>query len=222
MATGAPPGTPRNERRTRTIARLLDATIDSLIEVGYRATTVRGVAQRAGVSQGATTHHFPQRGDLIGAALDEIANRIVSRQRARIPLLPREPAARRSAAIDMLQGGFSGPLFVAWVRLWIAAAEDDELREVMRPVEKRLWQMARLLARDALPELADDRAFDTRLAVIYSLLRGLGMQRHFDPRRDERRRDPWPVYRASIALLLDAEPELLAVAPRRRVGRAKG
>jgi AcrR family transcriptional regulator len=223
MATVAPRGTPRNERRARTISRLLDATIDSLIEVGYTATTVRGVAQRAGVSQGATTHHFPQRRDLIGAALDEIANRIVSEQRAKVPLLPRDPDARRAAAIDLLRSGFSGDLFVAWVRLWIAATEDDELREIMRPVEKRLWHMARLLARDALPELADDPAFDTRLAVIYSMLRGLGMQEHFDPRRDERRRDPWPPYRAGIALLLSAEPEQLAVAPRAGRGeRAAG
>jgi len=218
MATAAPPGTPRHERRARTIGRLLDATIDSLVEVGYNGTTVRGVARRAGVSQGATTHHFPQRRDLIGAALDEIANRIIGEQRARIPLLPRQPEARRAAAIDLLRSGFSGPLFVAWVRLWIAAAEDDELRDVMRPVEKRLWEMARLLARDALPELAGDRTFDTRLAMIYSMLRGLGMQQHFDPRRHERRRDPWPVYRASIALLLSAEPGQLAIARRARRG----
>src|SRR6188472_1874086 len=110
MATAAPPGTPRNERRARTISRLLDATIDSLVEVGYTATTVRGVAQRAGVSQGATTHHFPQRRDLIGAALDEIANRLIGEQRAQIPLLPREQAPRRAAAIDLLRVGFSGPL----------------------------------------------------------------------------------------------------------------
>jgi AcrR family transcriptional regulator len=218
MATLAPPGTPRNERRARTISRLLDATIDSLIEVGYKATTMRGVARRAGVSQGATTHHFPRRRDLISAALDEIANRVVGHQRAKVPLLPREPEARRAAAIDLLRSGFSGPLFIAWVRLWIAAAEDDELRDIMRPVEKRLWEMARLLARDTLPELADDEVFDTRLAVIYSMLRGLGMQQHFDPRRDERRRDPWPAYRASIVLLLDAEPEQFVLGPRRRRG----
>jgi AcrR family transcriptional regulator len=221
MTAFAPPGTPRNKRRVRTISRLLDATIDSLIEVGYKATTVRGVARRAGVSQGATTHHFPRRSDLIAAALDEIANRVVGHQRSMVPLLPREADARRAAAIDLLRSGFSGPLFIAWVRLWIAAAEDDELRDIMRPVEKRLWEMARLLARDALPELAEDHTFDTRLAVIYSMLRGLGMQQHFDPRRDERRRDPWRAYRTSISLLLDAEPEQFAVGPRRRQrGRA--
>jgi AcrR family transcriptional regulator len=216
MAAGTSPRTPRRERRARTISRLLDATIQSLIEVGYTATTVRGVAQRAGVSQGATTHHFPQRRDLIAAALDEVANRLISEQRAQLPLLPRAPAARRDAAIDLLYSGISGPLFVAWVRLWIAAAEDDELREIMRPVEKRLWQMIRLLAQDAFPDLADDPAFDARLAVIYSMLRGLGMQQHFDPRRNERRRNPWPVYRASIALLLSADAAQLGISGRRR------
>jgi AcrR family transcriptional regulator len=207
MPTAAPQRTSRNERRTQTMARLLDATIESLTEVGYTATTVRGVARRAGVSQGATTHHFPQRLDLIAAALDEVANRLVTGQRAQIPLLPREPAARRAAAIDILRSGFSGPLFVVWVRLWIAAAEDEELAAAMRPVEKRLWQLIRMLGRDALPEVADDPAFDTRLAVVFSLLRGLGMQEHFDPRRGERRRDLWPVYRSTISMILDGDIE---------------
>jgi AcrR family transcriptional regulator len=213
--------TPRSERRARTISRLLDATIESLVDVGFTATTVRGVAQRAGVSQGATTHHFPQRRDLIAAALDEIANRIVSAQRAKIPLLPREPDARRFAAIDLLREGITSPMFVAWVRLWVAATEDEELREIMRPVEKRLWQMAVLLCQDAFPEFADDPTFPVRLAVIYSLLRGLGLQNHFDPRRDERRRDRWSVYRASINVLLQADPDELALTtrPSRATGR---
>jgi AcrR family transcriptional regulator len=197
-----PARTPRQERRANTISRLLDATIESLIEVGYTATTVRGVAQRAGVSQGATTHHFPQRLDLIAAALDEVANRIVSEQRAQIPLLPRDPAARLPAAIDLLRAGLRGTLFVVWVRLWIAAAEDDELRAAMRPVEKRVMQLGRMMAYDALPHLADHPSFDARLAAVHSMLLGLGVQEHFDPRGGERRRDLWPAYRASIALLL--------------------
>jgi AcrR family transcriptional regulator len=204
MASAAPART-RKERRANTIGRLLEATIQSLVEVGYTATTVRGVAERAGVSQGATTHHFPQRLDLIAAALDEVANRINNEQRAQIPTLPRDPDVRLAAGIDILRMGFSGPLFMVWVRLWVAATEDAELRETMRPVEKRLWELGRMTARDALPELAEDPAFDRRLALVYSLLRGLGMQEHFDPRRDERRRDLWPIYREAIALMLTSD-----------------
>jgi AcrR family transcriptional regulator len=205
MAVAPPARTSQAERRAHTISRLLDAAIDSIVEVGYGGTTMRGVAQRAGVSQGATTHHFPQRVDLIAAAIEELASRRLTELRSAIAELPRPGAARGRAAIDLLRATFAGPLFVAWIRLWIAAAEDDELRERMRPVERRLWQAIRAVAREALPDLADAPDFDARLMVVLSTLRGLGMQEHFDPRRDERRRDPWPTYRASLQGLM-SEP----------------
>ena len=61
---------PKQDRSRATRARLLEATIDSLADQGWSATTVGVVAERAGVSRGATQHHFPTREDLITAALD--------------------------------------------------------------------------------------------------------------------------------------------------------
>src|ERR1019366_1193637 len=70
--TPTAPLTPRRtqqERRDETRAKLLDATIESLVEVGYSATTTRLLAERAGVSSGAhsrvrrTSHHPPHRRD---------------------------------------------------------------------------------------------------------------------------------------------------------------
>src|SRR5262245_12772993 len=63
------------ERTAETRGKLLDATIASLVEEGYEATTGRVVTERAGVSRGAQTHHFPLRMDLIVAAVEEIAQR---------------------------------------------------------------------------------------------------------------------------------------------------
>src|SRR5204862_5492808 len=67
--------TARRQRRTQaersaaTQALLLDATIDSLVEVGYANTTTTGIAERAGVSRGAQMHHFPSKGELVAAAV---------------------------------------------------------------------------------------------------------------------------------------------------------
>jgi AcrR family transcriptional regulator len=198
--------TPQSERRAKTIRAALDAAIDLLTEVGYTGTNARAVAQRAGVSQGAITYHFPSRVELIVAALNEVVNRSEVDMRSRIPTLPRDPASRRTAIIDALRGLFSGPLYVAWARLWFAAAEDEELREAMRPVERRAWERLRGAVVELLPEIADDPLLPARLSAVFSLLRGLGLQEHFDPRRDERSLDTWPVHRAAIALLLSADP----------------
>ena len=61
---------PKQDRSRVTRQRLLEATIDSLAEQGWSATTVGVVAERAGVSRGATQHHFPTREDLITGALE--------------------------------------------------------------------------------------------------------------------------------------------------------
>jgi AcrR family transcriptional regulator len=194
--------TSQSERRARTIGAIVDSTIDSLIEVGYAGTNARSIAKRAGVSQGATTHHFPSRSALIVAALDEILNRLEADARSRIPALPRDPVKRRDEVILALRGLFAGPLFVAWARLWFAAAEDDELRDAMRPVERRAWERLRGTIEELLPELADDPQSPAKLAVVLSILRGLGLQEHFDPRRDENRLDTWPAHRLAIAEIL--------------------
>jgi hypothetical protein len=101
-------------------------------------------------------------------------------------------------------------LFVAWARLWFAAAEDEELRDAMRPAERRGWDRLRNDVAELLPELDGDPVLAERLAAVFSLLRGLGLQEHFDPRRDEHRTNIWPAHRAAIALILSADPERMA------------
>jgi|1186.fasta_scaffold147844_1 AcrR family transcriptional regulator len=209
MASSARGRTPQNERRARTVSALLDAALESLAEVGYAATNARVVARRAGVSQGAATYHFPSRAELIVAALEELANRSEAQLRSKIPSLPRGARKRRLAVIDLLHELFSGPLFVAWARLWFAAAEDEELRDEMRPVERRAWNRLIAAITELLPELADDPVLPARLSVVFSTLRGLGLQESFDPRRDERRLQTWPAHRAAIALILDADSTAL-------------
>src|SRR6478752_8378375 len=61
---------PKQDRSRVTRGHLLEVTIDCLAELGWGATTVSLVAQRARVSRGATQHHFPTREDLITAALE--------------------------------------------------------------------------------------------------------------------------------------------------------
>jgi len=58
----------QQERREETIGKLLDATIDTLADVGYARTSVREICSRAGVPHGALFCHFDSRLELIAAA----------------------------------------------------------------------------------------------------------------------------------------------------------
>ena len=88
----------QEERRAETRAKLLDATIECLLEEGYAGTTTRRVAELAGVSQGAQTHHFPYRVDLVAAAIERLAQhgRRVSAARGRLARGSEERVGRSS------------------------------------------------------------------------------------------------------------------------------
>ena len=53
-------------------ARLLEATVELLVEKGYAGTSTTLVSERAGVSRGAQLHHFPTKQDLVVAAVQHV------------------------------------------------------------------------------------------------------------------------------------------------------
>ena len=75
MQNGEPQRRSQVERTAATIARLLEATIAAIVELGYSRATVREICDRAGVSQGGLFRHFPTRKDLLVATLAELHDR---------------------------------------------------------------------------------------------------------------------------------------------------
>jgi TetR/AcrR family transcriptional regulator len=62
----------RNEQRDETRGRIVDAAIEAFAEHGYRASSTRDIAGRAGVTQGLITYHFDSKDALWRAAADRI------------------------------------------------------------------------------------------------------------------------------------------------------
>jgi AcrR family transcriptional regulator len=128
---------PQQERSRATRARLLEAAIACLAELGYHASTVAVVAERAGVSRGATQHHFPTRDDLFTAALEHVTHVRAEQLRRELDELP----GKRPSTADVVELTFalySGQLFRAALALWVAAASEPSLREQIVPLEARI------------------------------------------------------------------------------------
>src|SRR5690554_5529128 len=109
----------QEERSASTRARLLDATIESLIEVGYAGTTTTAVCERAGLSRGAQVHHFPKKQDLVVSAVAHLAARQAEALRRRAAALPDDgtPAGRLAALVDLVAETFAEPIFTAALEL---------------------------------------------------------------------------------------------------------
>ena len=56
---------PKTRRGEASRAAILSAALDLFQEHGYEATTMRAIAQRAGVSLGSSYHYFPSKEHLV-------------------------------------------------------------------------------------------------------------------------------------------------------------
>ena len=66
---------PQADRTRAMRARLLEATVELLVERGFAGTSTTLVSDRAGVSRGAQLHHFPTKNDLVVAAVEHLTER---------------------------------------------------------------------------------------------------------------------------------------------------
>jgi AcrR family transcriptional regulator len=166
--------TPQQERSRATQARLLEATVDCLVERGWSGTTTTVVAARAGVSRGAQLHHYPTKAALVLAAVEHLSERRAAEIRAEAAALP-AGRGRVDAVIDMLATAFTGPLFVAALEVWVAARTDPALRDALIPLEARVGREMHRLTVELLG--VDERRPGVREAVraTLDLLRGLGV-----------------------------------------------
>lgn len=128
--TDVPERRTQAQRTAGTQAKLLDATIDCLVEVGFARTSTQEIARRAGVSRGAQLHHYPTKESLVIAAVEHLVDKRLAE------ILDAEPDPERG--VEILSEAFSGPLFHAALELWVAARTDPALHEAMIPLERRV------------------------------------------------------------------------------------
>jgi AcrR family transcriptional regulator len=177
--------TPQQERSRATQQRLLDATVDCLIEHGWSGTTTTLVAEKAGVSRGAQLHHYPTKAALVLAAVEHLAARRADEIRVEAAGLP---VRRLDRAVALLAAAFTGPLYVAALEVWVAARTDPPLRAALVPLEARVGRELHRLAVDLLD--ADETRPGVREAVqaTLDLLRGLGVANLLSDDTPRRRR----------------------------------
>ena len=165
------------ERGAATRTRLLDATIDCLVELGWAGTSTTEVVRRAGVSRGAQVHHYPSKDDLVLAAIEHLLARRLEEYRVTFEALP--PARRTPAeAFELLWSQCMGPSFEAWLELAVATRTSPALRERFIDVERRFSDATVDLFQTMFAEAAADREFATiAMRFTFSILDGLAIAR---------------------------------------------
>ena len=178
----------QEERSAETRARLLDATVESLIEVGYSRTTTTAVCERAGLSRGAQLHHFPTKSELVIAAVAHLTMRRAKEVREEGKRLA-DIEDRTEAALELIWTSFSGPLFYAALELWVAARTDTELHKNLFRFERGVGKaMGQLWHEFAGKSEAEKSRFDDVLELTFYVMRGMALQKILKDNDSERRR----------------------------------
>lgn len=136
-------GTWQAEKSLLMQTQIVQATMQCLIEIGYAQTTTDKIAQKAGVSRGAMTHHFKSRAAVFIAAAKFITElraveygEAIGKVKVPAGTLPTYEDMRDT--IVSLQKYYARPSFIALHELQRGARADKTLKAAMAPLEKAL------------------------------------------------------------------------------------
>ena len=119
------------ERRASTQAKILDATVESLVHDGYAGASTPVICRRAGVSQGALFRYWPTKGDLFADAAAHLLGRVTTAFEASFG--GKDLSVRE--ALEALWSTYRPPDLRAAVELYVAARTDPELAAALARIE---------------------------------------------------------------------------------------
>ncbi|GAB2564816.1 TetR/AcrR family transcriptional regulator [Nocardia heshunensis] len=170
------------ERRAATTAKLIEATIEAIAEIGYHNASLGEISSRAGVSKGAIFRHFDSRTDLVIAAADEVRRRhLAATAELRLSEHPTQPVDLE-AVMRLVRREIRDTINTVWFELLVAARTEPELRSRLAPV---LRDMMREVEDLAITVLGPDVAPDSARLIVTSLIHmfdGEAIIRHIYPR----------------------------------------
>jgi AcrR family transcriptional regulator len=163
----------QQERREATRLKLLDATLECLVERGYAQATTVAIAQRAGISQGALFKHFPTKAGLLGAAVEHLFPRLITEYRAGLEAPSALGEDRVARAIERLWSIYQRPELLAAIELYVAARTDAELASALSAVDPPHRRHLHQVARELFPDIAATHPdFDAIIELILNAVQG--------------------------------------------------
>ncbi|MBN9529161.1 MAG: betaine-aldehyde dehydrogenase [Alphaproteobacteria bacterium] len=153
--------------------QLIEATIDTMADLGFAATSLAHIARRAGVSPGLVAHYFDDKEGLLEATLRAMSARLTRASTRRLAAA-RDPRARIQAVIDSVLAPeeFDRRTCSVWLAFWGEVIHSRRLKRIQHVYEQRLLSNLRhALRRLMLPAQAASSALS-----IAALIDGLWLK----------------------------------------------
>lgn len=153
--------------------QLIEATIESLADVGFAACTLMDIARRAGVSPGLVAHYFGDKEGLLEATLRHLAGRL-SRLVARRLAQARSPRERIQAVIDanLAPEEFDRRTASVWLAFWGQVIHSTRFKRVQNVYQRRMLSNLR----HGLKRLVSARDAERTAVAIAAVIDGLWLR----------------------------------------------
>jgi AcrR family transcriptional regulator len=165
----------QQQRREDTVSRLLDASIATIVEVGYARASAAVITKRAGVSVGALFRHFDTMGDFMAATAYEVLRRQIDSFTKQVAAIPSDRPASE-AALTILRDITSNPTNAVMYELMIAARTDEKLyatlQHVLEQYTTKICDAARTLPG---AESVPDDTFPVLVALLINIFDGAAL-----------------------------------------------
>ncbi len=130
----------QKERSEQTRSALLDAAITLIHEKGLAGTSTSDIAEAAGVSRGALTHHFKSREELVASAVEHMLLIAIGELRD----FTRDFIAKKGSSddiVDFLWDLMNRRLFIVTLEFMLEARHNATFLGTVRPVVRE-WHQA--------------------------------------------------------------------------------
>lgn len=170
----------QEERAKATRDKLCRATLETISKVGYHNSTTPMIAERAGVSRGAQTHHFPTKYELVTAAFEYLMGEWEEKRRKFATENNEEPDA--AAYVEFLWAEvFNDPNYVATLEMLLAARGDPKLKAKLTELLQELSEFRLKIWRTVFHGMLTEQESNTLMRMTICLFRGMSMQSSLDP-----------------------------------------
>jgi AcrR family transcriptional regulator len=156
-------------------SRVIDATIDCILELGFYRASTNAIAREAGVTWGVIQHYFGTREALMLSVLKKGSSDFV-RSVENEHIEADTAVERMEQLIDIFSAHYAGPAYLADLQILLNMDRDPrtsaEVRKTMLEVAERSNLHVRRLLREALGAASKVTDLST---TIFLILRGFGL-----------------------------------------------
>ncbi|WP_157961678.1 TetR/AcrR family transcriptional regulator [Acuticoccus kandeliae] len=195
------------ERSADTRARVCEATLDALVDIGYERISTQEIARRAGLSRGALTHQFPTRDALFIAAYEWLIRAWEENEPfASAKIGQGRPLTFPELADEMWLRIFRTERYIAALELMLAARKDAAISSGVHELMHRWTRLRDGLTTELLGLSPDDPHSATLVQLNLCVLRGIAVHKSFetDPDSAERLLSEWKRILAALPASITA------------------